>query len=123
LKTTPNSVANMPIQRFGSTLVSKGQFNSYMRLLRNAHRDDNLEHVMCRTLVSVDWQGYLYDCDFNQQLGLPVRDTGKPRVHLSQIDVDRLQGRPILVADHCFGCTAGQGSSCAGALADALAAA
>ena len=106
----------MPIQRFGSMLVSKGQFNSYMELLRSAHREDNLDQVMCRSLLSVDWQGYLYDCDFNQLLGLAIRDAGKPRVHLSEISVARLEDRPIRVADHCFGCTAGQGSSCSGAL-------
>ncbi len=117
------TLANMPIQRFGSMLVSKGQFNSYMSLLRSAHRDDNLDQVMCRSLVSVDWQGYLYDCDFNQQLGLPIRDAGKPRVHLSEISAARLEDRPIRVADHCFGCTAGQGSSCGGALEPATASA
>ena len=110
------TLANMPIQRFGSMLVSKGQFNSYMALLRSAHREDNLSQVMCRSLVSVDWQGYLYDCDFNQQLGLPIRDAGKPRVHLSEITAAMLDDQPIRVADHCFGCTAGQGSSCGGAL-------
>jgi radical SAM/Cys-rich protein len=75
------TLANMPIQRFGSMLVSKGQFNDYMRLLRGAHRDENLEAVMCRSLVSVDWQGYLYDCDFNQMLGLPLKVAGKRRPH------------------------------------------
>lgn len=113
------TLANMPIQRFGSTLVSKGQFDSYMSLLRAAHREENVDQVMCRTLLSVDWQGFLYDCDFNQQLGLPIREGGKPRVHLSEVPVDRLQGMPIRVANHCFGCTAGQGSSCGGALGDA----
>jgi len=110
------TLANMPIQRFGSMLVSKGQFNSYMDLLRSAHRDDNLEQVMCRSLVSVDWQGYLYDCDFNQQLGLPIHEAGKRRLHLSEVTAARLEDQPIRVADHCFGCTAGQGSSCGGAL-------
>jgi radical SAM/Cys-rich protein len=110
------TLANMPIQRFGSMLVSKGQFNSYMELLRSAHRDDNLDQVMCRSLVSVDWQGYLYDCDFNQQLGLPIHEAGKPRLHLSEVTAARLEDQPIRVADHCFGCTAGQGSSCGGAL-------
>jgi len=112
------TLANMPIQRFGSTLVSKGQFNAYMALLRSAHRPDNLAQVMCRSLVSVDWQGYLYDCDFNQQLGIPIRQAGKSRVHLRDITADRLQDQPIRVADHCFGCTAGQGSSCGGAFTD-----
>ena len=110
------TLANMPIQRFGSMLVSKGQFNSYMDLLRSAHRDDNLAQVMCRTLVSVDWQGYLYDCDFNQQLGLPIHDARRPRLHLSEVTAAGLEDQPIRVADHCFGCTAGQGSSCGGAL-------
>ena len=117
------TLANMPIQRFGSTLVSKGRFDSYMNLLRSAHRAENLDQVMCRGLVSVDWQGTLYDCDFNQQLGLPIRDSGKPRVHLSEITATRLADQPIRVADHCFGCTAGQGSSCGGALTDGAAAA
>jgi radical SAM/Cys-rich protein len=107
----------MPIQRFGSTLVSKGQFNAYMQLLRGAHRDENLEAVMCRSLVSVDWQGYLYDCDFNQMLGLPLRLAGKARPHLRDVLGRDLDGNPIVVRDHCYGCTAGQGSSCAGALA------
>ncbi len=120
------TLANMPIQRFGSTLVSKGQFNSYMQLLRSAHREENLAQVMCRSLISVDWQGYLYDCDFNQQLGLPIQDllhAGKARVHLSDITAEQLEDQPVRVADHCFGCTAGQGSSCGGALADGAAAA
>lgn len=119
------TLANMPIQRFGSTLVSKGQFNSYMQLLRSAHREENLAQVMCRSLVSVDWQGYLYDCDFNQQLGLPIQDllhAGKARVHLSDITAEQLEDQPVRVADHCFGCTAGQGSSCGGALAEGTAA-
>jgi radical SAM/Cys-rich protein len=115
------SLANMPIQRFGSTLVTKGQFNDYMRLLREAHRDENLETVMCRTLLSVDWQGYVYDCDFNQMLGLPLQLGGKdrkpaPRVRLAELIGRDLAGNPIAVRDHCYGCTAGQGSSCGGAL-------
>jgi radical SAM/Cys-rich protein len=115
------TLTNMPIQRFGSMLVSKGQFNSYMALLRSAHREANLEQVMCRSLISVDWQAYLYDCDFNQQLGLPIREAGKPRLHLSEVTAAGLEDQPIRVADHCFGCTAGQGSSCGGALADGAA--
>jgi radical SAM/Cys-rich protein len=111
------TLANMPIQRFGSTLVSKGQFNAYMELLRGAHRDENLAGVMCRSLVSVDWQGYLYDCDFNQMLGLPLARAGKARPHLRDVIGKDLEGAPIVVRDHCYGCTAGQGSSCGGALA------
>ncbi len=112
------TLANMPIQRFGSTLVAKGQFNDYMKLLKGAHRDENLEAVMCRTLVSVDWQGAVFDCDFNQMLGLPLVLDGKRRPQLSDLIGRDLTGNPIAVRDHCYGCTAGQGSSCSGALGD-----
>lgn len=106
------ALANMPINRFGSTLISKGQFADYLRLLKDNHQNANLEHVMCRDLISVDWQGRLYDCDFNQQLGLPVAGPG----HLRDLLAADIDGAPIRVADHCYGCTAGQGSSCGGAL-------
>jgi len=110
------TLANMPIQRFGSTLISKGQFIGYMDLLRSSHQDSNLDGVMCRSLISVDWKGFIYDCDFNQMLKLPLKHASKPKIHLSDlIDVD-LKGCPIVVMDHCYGCTAGQGSSCGGAL-------
>lgn len=109
------TMTNMPIQRFGSTLISRGQFNDYMRMLRESYSAANLDNVMCRNLVSVDWQGYLYDCDFNQQLGLALPDEhGRP--HLRDLLQTGLGGNPIRVADHCYGCTAGQGSSCGGAL-------
>lgn len=114
------AIANMPIQRFGSTLVSQGRFGDYMRLLRESFHEANLHHVMCRELISVDWQGNLYDCDFNQQLGLdmaasPAGDALE-RPHLRDLLHDDPTGRPIRIADHCYGCTAGQGSSCGGAL-------
>jgi len=111
------TLANMPIARFGSTLLSKGQFNGYMRLLKDNYRPENLQQVMCRTLLSVDWQGYVYDCDFNQMLGLPLKLEHRPRVKIESLFTANLDGNPIQVADHCFGCTAGQGSSCGGALA------
>jgi radical SAM/Cys-rich protein len=110
------TLTNMPIERFGSTLVSRNQFKDYMTLLRDAHQDANLDQVMCRSLLSVDWQGYVYDCDFNQMLGLPLLLRGKPRPHLRDLLQTGLDGNPIAVADHCYGCTAGQGSSCGGAL-------
>lgn len=110
------TLANMPVGRFGSTLISKGQFSGYMTLLRSAHSDQNLDGVMCRTLLSVDWCGYLYDCDFNQMLGLPMRRNGSLRVHLSDLLSADFEGQSITVRDHCYGCTAGQGSSCSGAL-------
>ncbi|MFN7641566.1 MAG: arsenosugar biosynthesis radical SAM (seleno)protein ArsS [Burkholderiales bacterium] len=111
------TLANMPIQRFGSTLISKGTFSGYMQLLRGAHRPENLESVMCRDLVSVDWQGWAYDCDFNQMLGLPLRAAGRARTHVRDLSSSALAGLPVVVRDHCYGCTAGQGSSCGGALA------
>ena len=111
-------LANMPIQRFGSTLVSKGSFDGYLQLLKDAHRDDNLGQVMCRSLLSVDWQGHLHDCDFNQMLGLPARVNGLARAHLRDLLSHDPQGGAIRVADHCWGCTAGQGSSCGGALVE-----
>jgi radical SAM/Cys-rich protein len=110
------ALANMPIQRFGSTLVSRHEFQDYMRLLKGAHRAGNLPGVMCRTLVSVDWQGQVHDCDFNQMLGMPLGDA-RGAVHLSELLDRDFENRPIRVADHCYGCTAGQGSSCGGALA------
>lgn len=111
------TLANMPIQRFGSTLISKGTFGGYMQLLRGAHRPENLESVMCRDLVSIDWQGWAYDCDFNQMLGLPLRAAGRGRTHVRELASSALAGLPVVVRDHCYGCTAGQGSSCGGALA------
>ncbi len=111
------TLANMPIARFGSTLVSQGKFANYMRLLRGAHNPDNLDGVMCRSLVSVDYLGYLHDCDFNQMLGIPMVIAGKPRRHVTELMTLTLDGAPVAVADHCYGCTAGQGSSCGGALA------
>lgn len=105
-------LANMPIQRFGSTLISHGQFHDYMELLRGAHRDENLDTVMCRSLISVDWQGYVYDCDFNQMLGISL---GGRHRHIRELTAP-LEGEAIAVAGHCYGCTAGQGASCGGAL-------
>jgi len=113
------TLANMPIQRFGSILVSKGQFDSYLALLQQAHREANLDGVMCRSLISVDWRGYVYDCDFNQMLDLPLARRGREPVRLADLLDDDITGNPIRVAGHCFGCTAGQGSSCGGALKDA----
>ena len=109
------ALTNMPIQRFGSTLVSKGTFDSYMDLLKDSFLAQNLPGVMCRNTVSVDWQGWLSDCDFNQQLGLPLGTSGLQR-HLRDLLNTGLDQQPIRVAGHCYGCTAGQGSSCGGAL-------
>ncbi len=116
------TLVNMPIQRFGSMLISKGQFDDYMASLKGAYQETNLQRVMCRSLLSVDWQGYVYDCDFNQMLGLhleltdgvPTRRPGP--LTLSDLAHRDLQDQPIVIGDHCYGCTAGQGSSCGGAL-------
>lgn len=110
------TLANMPIQRFGSTLLSKGEFNRYMDLLQSAHRADNLPGVMCRSQISIDWQGNLYDCDFNQMLDLRTEDAEGRPLTIHDVSADQLAGGRIQVAGHCYGCTAGQGSSCGGAL-------
>lgn len=110
------TLTNMPIQRFGSTLISKGKFSEYMGVLKQAYSCNNLSNLMCRTLISVDWQGHLYDCDFNQMLKLPLQIPQKTRAHLRDVKTHDFEGNPITIADHCYGCTAGQGSSCGGAL-------
>ena len=112
-------LANMPIQRFGSMLVTRGEFDGYLQLLQDAHLDTNLDGVMCRNLISVDWQGFVFDCDFNQMLDLPLTHGARSRPHLSDLLDKDLRDNPIRVAGHCYGCTAGQGSSCGGALKEA----
>ena len=111
------TITNMPIKRFGSTLLSKGLFEEYMQLLKNSYSKENLSGVMCRTTLSVDWQGYVYDCDFNQMLDLPVGATSV-RTHINSLLKNDLKGGDIAIMDHCYGCTAGQGSSCGGALGE-----
>lgn len=111
------TITNMPIARYGSSLMSKGKFEEYMNLLKDSMNLANLNGVMCKNQLSIDWQGYVYDCDFNQMLKLNLKhpDTGK-NLHLHDMKGLDMQAIDILVADHCFGCTAGQGSSCGGAL-------
>ncbi|PCJ87703.1 MAG: radical SAM protein [Thiotrichaceae bacterium] len=109
------TITNMPIKRFGSTLVSKGLFEEYMQLLKSSYSQQNLEGVMCRTTLSVDWQGYVYDCDFNQMLNLNV-GVSEEKTHLKDFLNKDLSGQNIAIMDHCYGCTAGEGSSCGGAL-------
>lgn len=110
------------MQRFGSTLVSQGKFSTSMQLLRSSCRAKNLDTVMCRSLLSVDLQGALNDCDFSQMLGLHARLPDLPRPHLRDLLLHDPAGAAIRVADHCHGCTADQGSSCGGALEPAVAA-
>lgn len=117
------TITNMPIKRFGSTLLSKGLFEEYMQLLKSSYSKENLPGLMCRTTLSVDWLGYVYDCDFNQMLGLPVAlatgassASSTAKTHLNDLAKSDLTGSNIAIMDHCYGCTAGQGSSCGGAL-------
>lgn len=112
------TITNMPISRFGAVLMAQGQFNHYMELLKSNYSDSNLATVMCRNLISVDWQGYVYDCDFNQMLDIPMMIIGSDRrkKHLSELLDEEFSNNEIMIGDHCFACTAGQGSSCGGAL-------
>jgi radical SAM/Cys-rich protein len=110
-------ITNMPISRFGAVLLAQDQYHGYMSLLRNSFSESNLETVMCKSLLSIDWQGYVYDCDFNQMLDLPLAAAGGDQVHVSALlNSATLNGASIAIGEHCYGCTAGQGSSCGGAL-------
>jgi radical SAM/Cys-rich protein len=122
------TITNMPIQRFGAQLLAKGKYNEYMTLLKDNFATSNLEGLMCRSTISVDWQGYLYDCDFNQMLEMPMQlsrelvagnliASESNRLHLSEVIKADFEGLDIAIGEHCYGCTAGQGSSCGGALA------
>jgi radical SAM/Cys-rich protein len=110
------AMINMPIQRFGSMLISQGRFDGYLSLLRNSFQSENLAHLMCLNTLSIDWQGFVYDCDFNQMLAMPLRGAARLRPHIGELLPEALSGAPIATAAHCYGCTAGQGSSCGGAL-------
>ena len=114
------TITNMPISRFGSVLMAHGEFDNYMDLLKDNFSVDNLSTVMCRNLISVDWQGFVYDCDFNQMLDMPLVAGGSisKKTHLSDLLQTDISGNEVQIGDHCFGCTAGQGSSCSGALND-----
>ena len=111
------TITNMPISRFGAVLLANDQYVNYMQLLRDNFSQANLATLMCRTLLSVDWRGYIYDCDFNQMLDMPLLASDRPRHHISELAPGAmLEGNPIVTGEHCYGCTAGQGSSCGGAL-------
>ena len=110
------TLTNLPISRFGAVLLAQNQFHDYLALLKHNFVAQNLDQVMCRRLLSVDWRGFVYDCDFNQMLDLPLLASDR-RLHLRDLLEDLPVGAPITTGEHCFGCTAGQGSSCSGALA------
>ncbi len=107
------TIANMPVGRFREGLAASGELDAYMDLLRSTFNPEAVPRVMCRTQVNVGWDGTLYDCDFNQAAGMPVGH-GAP-AHIREFDARALAGRRIVTAEHCFGCTAGMGSSCTGA--------
>ena len=109
------TITNMPIKRFGSTLISKGTFDEYMDLLKASYQSVNLDNLMCMSMLSIDWQGFVYDCDFNQMLELPAGVNGT-KTHISDCLDTNFNQQTITIADHCYGCTAGSGSSCGGSL-------
>ncbi|NCF35195.1 MAG: radical SAM/Cys-rich domain protein [Gammaproteobacteria bacterium] len=112
------TITNMPIARFGSTLISKGEFENYMNLLKDSFSTANMQGLMCLNQLSIDWEGYVYDCDFNQMLSMNIRHPDKRhKLHISEVLKTCLKDIPVSIADHCYGCTAGQGSSCGGAIA------
>lgn len=110
----------MPIKRFADSLYSQGKYKDYMSLLVNHFNSDTVEHLMCRNLVSISWDGRLYDCDFNQMLELPIgaaKTRGKANLTIYDIEsFSDLKGNPISTDHHCYACTAGSGSSCGGAV-------
>ena len=108
------TLANMPIGRFASWLKHSGKLDAYMQLLFEAFNPASVAGLMCQNTLSVGWQGEVYDCDFNQQLDMQW-ENGVP-LFLWDLDPKQLEGRPIATGNHCFGCTAGSGSSCGGAL-------
>ena len=109
------TITNMPINRYGAVLLAKGEFYNYMGLLRDSYNHGNLDTVMCRNLISLDWKGDVYDCDFNQMLNLPIMSHNQRTID-DLLKNPNLVGKSIATAEHCYGCTAGQGSSCGGAL-------
>src|SRR5437870_4809310 len=109
-------LTNMPITRYETHLKLRGEYERYMELLESSFNPATLEQVMCRNLVSIGWEGTIYDCDFNQMLELPIRDPEGNALHVSSLSLDQLLNQPIAVGNHCYACTAGSGSSCGGVL-------
>ena len=107
------TITNLPISRYLDWLKVTEKYDDYMQLLFDNFNPMAIENVMCRNTVSVGWDGYLFDCDFNQMLDLKVASKGK---HISELNIDELASRSIIVNQHCYGCTAGAGSSCQGSL-------
>lgn len=106
------AITNLPVSRFLDYLVSSGNYEAYMEKLVNAFNPSAVSNVMCRNTISIGWDGYLYDCDFNQMLDLKVANPAPQ--HISNFDLQLLEARKIVLNQHCYGCTAGAGSSCGG---------
>jgi radical SAM/Cys-rich protein len=109
-------LSNMPITRYKTHLELRGEYQTYMNLLADNFNAATLDEVMCRNLISVGWDGFIYDCDFNQMLNLPLRDADGNPCHIASVTAQQLCSERITVGDHCYACTAGAGSSCGGAL-------
>ena len=109
-------LSNMPITRYATHLKLRGEYEKYMELLESSFNPSTLDQVMCRNLISIGWEGTIYDCDFNQMLDLPIRDAEGKALNISTLSFDQVQHLPITVGNHCYACTAGSGSSCGGAL-------
>ena len=107
------TITNMPISRYLDDLLRLGKLAEYMEKLVRHFNPGTIEGLMCRSMISVDWRGYVYDCDFNQMLDLKIAGD---RTHISELNVSDVVGREIKTANHCYGCTAGGGSSCTGAI-------
>jgi radical SAM/Cys-rich protein len=109
-------LSNMPITRYATHLKLRGEYEQYMELLESSFNASTLDQVMCRNLISIGWEGTIYDCDFNQMLDLPIRDAEGKAINIATLSVDQVQHLPVTVGNHCYACTAGSGSSCGGAL-------
>jgi len=110
------TITNAPINRFRQYLEANGDFDKYMGLLIESFNKDVVKNIMCRNLLSVSWDGIVYDCDFNQALGIPSRDNEGRIIEIADLDSEDLESREIIFENHCYCCTAGAGSSCVGAL-------
>ena len=106
------TITNMPINRFGSTLVSQNKFEDYMNLLKSSFSEEAKENVMCKELISIDYNGNVFDCDFNQMLKMNLSNK---KTHITEVDKNYLDKKIVATGEHCYGCTAGAGSSCRGA--------
>jgi radical SAM/Cys-rich protein len=109
-------LTNMPITRYATHLKLRGEYDRYLELLESHFNAATLDQVMCRNLISIGWDGSVYDCDFNQMLDLPITDAAGKRLDISSLALDQVAKRPIIAGDHCYACTAGAGSSCGGTL-------